>query len=107
MDILKGINAFGNQLTFTNTLTVTTSQSVSVNTDCRILIDGANTTLTLNYANNEDGVKVEIYAFAACTVKYYTNSTTPSQQAMLANTSLQLVYHNGWKRNGAYDAVWN
>lgn len=108
MDIIKTISLFGEEYTPVNHINISANQEFSTRTDVRVMLDDTdNITLTLKHDDNEDGVKVEIFAFRASTIRYYTDETTTVDFAMAANTSVCFVYHNGWKHNGTYDAVWN
>ena len=85
---------------------VSQSKAILARGNTEVYIDGSNITLTLNYAS-KDGAVVDISAFSNCTVTYYTALGSFATLAMDAGTRVQLVYHNGWKYNGMYGAVWN
>ena len=112
METLKDIEIFGLPIAnFTETIVTTESQEISRKADARIIVDDDSqilgVELTLKYTDNNDGVKVEIFAFRDLTVTYYTDSINTTQFSMVSGTSMQFIFHNGWKHNGIYDAVWN
>ncbi len=107
MDILKSFEVFGKELILSNTREITLDENISTESDLRIAIDNDNVTVTLDYENNLELVKIEIFAFNDCTIKYYSDENTMETFDMEQNTSITFIYHNGWKHNGIYDAVWN
>lgn len=108
MNIIRTISLFGEEYTPVNHVNISSTQNFSTRTDVRVIIDETdNITLTLDYEGNEEGVKAEILTYRPCTIRYYSDSATTVDFAMAANTSVYFVYHNGWKHNGIYDAVWN
>lgn len=88
-------------------LTINENTAMAATEDCRIMIDTANVELVLQAIGSSDGVEAIVYAFQDCTLTYYTDNSTTATLSMAANTAVKLIYHNGWKRNGTYDAVWN
>ncbi len=108
MNQLTEINLFGEVTKYLNKINISESQELSTRIDARIIVDGASgKNITLAYTDNDDGVKVEIFAFCDMTVTYYTDSSHTTQFSMANGTSMQFIFHNGWKHNGIYDAVWN
>lgn len=107
MEIFKKINLFGNELRQADVQKVTSNITYHATSDLRLLVDDDNRIITLEYEGNEDGIKVEIFAFKACTITYAVDSSTTENFSMDANTSIQFIFYNGWKHNGIYSAVWN
>lgn len=111
MKQLTDINFFNEDMKFLNKITISESDTISSKIDCRIIIDKdegiPELDLTLLYEDNEDGVIIEIHTFRDCTVTYYINENDTEVFNMLEGTSIKFLYHNGWKHNGIYDAVWN
>ena len=88
-------------------VTVSSSQTLSASNDTRALINTSGITLTLPFSDNVSGAIVEVFAFQACTVTYYTAQGTTASLSMSAGTIAVFIYFNGWKFNGIYGAVWN
>ena len=107
MNFIKSINLFGNELKSSYSLNIDSDTALSFSVDSRISIDTQNITLTLNFENNEDNVKVEIYAFKDAIIRYYTDVSTYQDFSIDEGNSISFIYHNGWKYNGIFGAVWN
>ena len=107
MKELNTINFFGEEIKSLNIITVSETEELSIKTDSRLLVDSVGVTVTLNFDDNEEGAKIEIYAFEDCTVNYYTTSSATASLAMQSGTHVSFIYHNGWNYSGMYGAVWN
>ena len=90
-----------------NKIEVTTSRTITTTDDVRLLVNTASLTITLGFSGNENGIVVQVFAFVATTITYYTASGTTATLSMSAGTNATFVYFNGWKYNGIYGAVWN
>lgn len=111
---MRSVNLFGTELSPLNLKTISTSTQFSTWTDSRIIFDTDQPIdpenpfiITLKFADNENGTKVEIFAFKDCVIRYFTANGVSSDFNMAEGTSVSFIYYNGWKHNGIYDAVWN
>lgn len=108
MNTFAKLNLFGTDIGPARDLTIITeTTSISASIDLRVLITQPDVELSLNYENNNTGVRIEVFALVDSIIKYYSDVSTEETFEIKAGNTVSFVYYLGWKRFGMYEAVWN